>query len=400
MLVFVGIPCIDGKPHAALTDSLLAETLIGLEQGVHFLVDWVIGISSIESARNMLAAKFKASSADVLVMIDADISWSCGDLISLARRPEKVIGGTYRAKRSDERFHIRLPVERFGASFRVGGLPGGFLKIDRSVFDALDVPHYEGAKGPVGDYFPSGIQEGEYLTEDYGFCKLCRAAGIDVWLDPSIRLKHWDGMRFFAGDPAWWAEAQIRKEAGTSIKYCMDAIRDRRDTPETYAELIDAWSNAPLWTASPDMLATLADLARKADGSIIEFGSGVSTLVLRAATDQPIVSYDEDLEWAGKVDKAIAGSGYAEVEINVGGYWKPGTVYPGGNTLAVIDGPADQGNRTRFYRLMPRILKDGGSFVVDDLHFDVTANAMRVSGLTYRTVECRNGKRYAIGSIA
>src|SRR5690606_37887614 len=79
MLVCVGIPTIDGKLHANLVDSLLAETLLGHTQGVHFLVRSEMGCSLIGAARNKLAKWFlDTTQADCLVFVDSDISWPGG----------------------------------------------------------------------------------------------------------------------------------------------------------------------------------------------------------------------------------------------------------------------------------------------------------------------------------
>lgn len=206
MIVYIGIPVIDGKPYAALVDSLLAEQVLGYGKGVHFLVDWEIGCSLIGHARNKLVKRFlDTKEADCIVFVDADISWSGGQLAKLAQRPEDVIGGTYRAKSETEKFHVREPVEKVGSLYRVGGLPGGFIKISRPAFESIKADFYSDGAGTVlEDYFPTGLRDGVFYGEDYGFCRLWREAGGSVWLDPSIRLRHHDGGRHFTGDPAEW----------------------------------------------------------------------------------------------------------------------------------------------------------------------------------------------------
>lgn len=205
MIIYVGIPVIDGKPYAALVDSLLAEQLLGFYKGVHFLVDWEIGCSLIGHARNKIAKRFlDTKEADTLVFVDADISWSGGALAALAMRPEDVIGGTYRAKSDEEKFHVRGPVEMDGLLYQVSGLPGGFLKVTRDAFERIEAVDYLSGNVTLTDYFPTGVKDGCFWGEDYGFCRLWREAGGAVWLDPSIRLKHWDGARNYAGDPAEW----------------------------------------------------------------------------------------------------------------------------------------------------------------------------------------------------
>jgi hypothetical protein len=208
--IYIGIPVLDGKPHVALADCLLAEQMIGQKYGVRFKFEWVVGCSIIGLARNELVRRFlRANGSSSIVFVDADISWQPGVLTRLAIRSEPVIGGTYRPKQECERYFIRGPVEAVGGLYRVGGLPGGFLKVDRSAFLAIKAEAYECEGLTLNDYFPIGINKGVYWGEDYGFCRLWREAGGTVWLDPSIQLRHHDGGRFYSGNPNTW----LRKNA-------------------------------------------------------------------------------------------------------------------------------------------------------------------------------------------
>lgn len=206
MIVYVGVPVIDGKPYAAMVDSLLAEQLRCFREGVYLLVDWEPGCSLIGHARNRIADRFlKTKEAECIVFVDADISWRPGILLKLAKRPHDVIGGTYRAKRPDTYFHVLEPVVPHGQFYRVDGLPGGFLKISRNAFETIKPTMYgDEAGNAFGDYFPTGLIDGRLYGEDHGFCKLWRDTGGTVWLDPGIRLRHHDGLHLFDGDPAAW----------------------------------------------------------------------------------------------------------------------------------------------------------------------------------------------------
>lgn len=208
MLVYVGIPVLDGKPYAQLVDSLLAEHLRGFFEGVHFLVDWEIGCSLIGDARNRIAKRFLATKGcNVLVFVDADISWPTGSLIKLAKSRKDVIGGTYRPKVDDESYHVWGKAQKVGRLYRVDGLPGGFLKISRRALGKMKPKGYLSADGTATlDYFPMGFHRGVYYGEDYGFCRLYRQSGGTIWLDPSLKLRHHDGGRVFSGDPAKWLE--------------------------------------------------------------------------------------------------------------------------------------------------------------------------------------------------
>jgi hypothetical protein len=208
-LVYVGIPVLDGKPYAALVDSLLAEQLHCQSQGVHLLVEWEVGCSLIGDARNRLAKRFLATTeCKAMVFVDADISWPPGSLLKLVKSRKDVIGATYRSKQDDVHFHVHGRIDPVGKLYAVGGLPGGFIKISRRAFGQMKPKGYLASDNTVThDYFPMGFHRGTYYGEDYGFCRLYRQSGGTVWLDPSIQLRHHDGLRHFTGDPAEWLRA-------------------------------------------------------------------------------------------------------------------------------------------------------------------------------------------------
>jgi glycosyltransferase involved in cell wall biosynthesis len=210
MLVCVGIPVMDGKPCAQTVDSLLAEVVLGFKEGVHFLVLWEIGCSLIGVARNKIASRFlEIPGADCLIFVDADISWPAGALAKLAKSQHEVIGGTYMMKADGGKFHIRGTPEKEGDLYRVEGLPGGFIKMARSVFDKIDAkPYKDEFDKDMRDFFPTGFYEGRLWGEDYGFCRLWLESGGEIWLDPSIRLRHHDGARAFSGNFEEWLEGE------------------------------------------------------------------------------------------------------------------------------------------------------------------------------------------------
>jgi hypothetical protein len=208
MLIAVGIPVIDGKPCFQTVDSLLAEQLLGCGQGVHLYPIWEVGCSLIGVARNRIAKRFLDSKCDCLVFVDSDISWKGGELARLAKRPEDVVGATYRAKTEKVRFHVRGDPEKQGDLYKVEGLPGGFLKVSRHALETMKAQPYIDSFGhEMRDWFPAGIIDGRYFGEDYGFCKLWSDSGGTVFLDPSIILRHHGGFQAYSGDPIAFLES-------------------------------------------------------------------------------------------------------------------------------------------------------------------------------------------------
>lgn len=213
MIVVVGIPSFDGKPNAQTVDSLLAEQFVCARQGVHLLVQWSCGIPYVCIARNRLAGQFLAvKEADCMVMVDADVSWPAGTLLNLVRQPHDVIGGTYRTKEPNGgRFlvgdHDNKP-EKVGDLWKVDGLPGGFVKISRKAFERIETRQYRDNDGKNWkDYFPTGWLGDRYYQEDYGFCWLWRQNGGEVWLDPTLKVRHHNNsFQTFEGDAVAWMD--------------------------------------------------------------------------------------------------------------------------------------------------------------------------------------------------
>lgn len=68
----------------------------------------------------------------------------------------------------------------------------GARKIDRNLFvKKIFSTHVPDTKGGFAFFEPMIDPETwEYLSEDFAFCRLCRATGIDVWLDTKGKLGH------------------------------------------------------------------------------------------------------------------------------------------------------------------------------------------------------------------
>lgn len=211
-VVFVGIPVIDGKPHYKTVDSLLAEQLYCSQKGIHLLVEWEVGCSLIGDARNKLAKRFLAQpECKAMVFVDADISWPPGSLYTLIKSSKDVIGGTYRPKQDEVRFHVLGKARKRGGLYVVDGLPGGFIKISRRAFNRLQPKakaYLAADETKTYDFFPTGYYRGVYWGEDYGFCRLWRQCGGEVFLDPSLRLRHHDGSSYYTGNPEEWLRAR------------------------------------------------------------------------------------------------------------------------------------------------------------------------------------------------
>lgn len=182
--VHIGIPTYGGVEPEFLA-SLLAGVLVCREVGIEVEADIVSNCSLIAKARNEIAARFLSGGRDCLLFLDADLHFKAEDMVRLIQRPEAVIGSAYVKKDHSGIFvcnPVRPYVEQDGA-WEVEGIGTGFLRIKREALEGMDVPTY----GPeqTRAFFNCGIVDGEYMGEDYAFCREYRRQGGRVWMLPA-----------------------------------------------------------------------------------------------------------------------------------------------------------------------------------------------------------------------
>lgn len=142
-----------------------------------------------------------ASGMDALFFLDADLNFDGQDFINVLRRPEAVVGGTYRTKEADGVRFTCWPVMPYNwqdGVIEMESIGTGFLRIKREVFERMEAPAVEGTKA----YFNCRVEDGKYLGEDYAFCKDWREQGGTVWAYPS-NIKHC-GRYEYEGDFHRW----------------------------------------------------------------------------------------------------------------------------------------------------------------------------------------------------
>ena len=370
------------------------------------------GNPDIGDARNELVGEFLKTDCTDLVFIDADLYWEAKDLVHLVQYDRDVVAGVYPTKDSSEsRFPARLIAgdqwTEADGLLEVEAVPGGFLRIKRHVIEGLAKesdwfqPNGVNSQDKVPLIFMSTFEDGEKWGEDFTFCRKWRKAGGKIYINPEWRFQHY-------GLHVWQDSfgAHLRRRQNISLSHCMKQISDGRDTLNTYLELHRTWDNGA-WAAGPDMLMVIAGLARKG-GPIIEFGTGLSTIVARAANPTAeIVAYDHSGHWALKVDKAIREAGYPEVHIKVTDLVGFPPFYEINEErrfmLAICDGPPhrEDEDRSLTYPNLTSVLAPGGRIVVDDLHFpDARENFeswAKSAGADYRVAD--GEKLFGIATI-
>jgi len=248
--LFVATPCYGGLVHHRYMQCLCLLLQYGAANGIEISVELLGHESLITRGRNTLAAKFLDNTTTThLLFIDADTGFEVQQVLRMLAFDRDVVAGMYPLKLIDwtaealdrlrhgepiEQAPIRFvgtpsePREQEGA-FVAGDYAGtGFMLIKREVFarmfEAYPRLRYTAAHNAAvpsnspNQYalFDCVIDEetGEYLSEDYTFCKRWRKIGGKIWLDTESRLMHVGAYEFY-GTPKARFEATRSPKAST-----------------------------------------------------------------------------------------------------------------------------------------------------------------------------------------
>jgi len=332
------------------------------------------GNCHIDDSRNQLVRDFLETDCEQLVFLDTDVFWLPADLRRLIEHDRDIVAGIYPLKNDDEDYPVApLPGERWsdsGGLVEVAGVPTGFLKIKRRVLEALypTVPHHRSKEDGHGRLlipvlFERTLNGTSRRGGDYEFCVKARAAGFKVYVDPTMQLGH-QGTKLFHGCLGHFWRRDVAIPEG------IRAIRLGTDTPATYLEMYNVWGNN--WAMSPEALFTCVQVARNANGPVLECGAGLSTLCIAAATAETVHTVESSPIWAQKVDRLAKENGLGNVRVHLrdivqhdGFEWyanAPGFEYG----MVVCDGPPRKTGRGGLFKLMRDNIADA-PIIIDDI---------------------------------
>ncbi len=225
--LYLASPCYGGTLNIYFVQSLLALQDACRAKGLPLQVDMMGGDALITRARSRLAAQFLASDATQLLFIDADIGFKPENVFRLLEANRDVVAAVCplksidweKARRAAEAGVADLQAASIGYVVRFIPTPDssveveggfakvayggtGFLMIKRAAMQAVVDAHPElrarmgdmaDAAAPVATMiFDTMIEPetGQYLSEDYAFCRRWRDLGGDIWADMEARLTH------------------------------------------------------------------------------------------------------------------------------------------------------------------------------------------------------------------
>lgn len=186
-------------------------------------VAFIDGDSLVNRARNSIVETFLRGPCTHLVFIDTDIEFKPSDvdtLVDRLREGHSIVSGLYPKKQDALEWVINakeggFTIDPENPLVEIAYAGTGFLAISRQVFVDMAATsckdrwfwtdNGQGDRRIQHDFFPVGVYEYEdgkrrFLSEDWYFCELAKAAGHKIMCDTSIRTKHigkkvyWEGM--------------------------------------------------------------------------------------------------------------------------------------------------------------------------------------------------------------
>ena len=208
--LMIGLPAYDHKVGVKMAVSLMQLGQKLLEHGIDVEVNSLCGCSVVSRARNIIAHRFVKSDCDHLMFIDADMTFEADSVIRLMcwNQDKAIVAGAYEARKEGKVYIVSLD-----GGYGVNGPQGkvtmdaaglvrayrvatGFMMIQKRVFEVLKEAHPEWEHKDTNtdermySFFDFKSTPGGYIGEDFLFCDRVREQGMDIWLDPTIKLGH------------------------------------------------------------------------------------------------------------------------------------------------------------------------------------------------------------------
>ena len=219
---FIATPCYGGQVTSEYLQSIVYFSRLATEINLKFQLFTSKNESLVTRARNRAVASFLKTDATHLVFIDSDIGFNPFDVFRMLLHDVEVVCASYPMKGIDWEFmlnktftsveeikdaSIQHVINSLGEADPKTGLltvkdaGTGFMFIKRSVIESMIEAHPEWSHDMSNNetwsaVFDCEIEDGQYLSEDYTFCRRWQRMGGTVWLDPEVNLTHTGSFTF------------------------------------------------------------------------------------------------------------------------------------------------------------------------------------------------------------
>ncbi len=209
--ILIGTPAYNGMVHSEYMHSLLNF----LNHGIRYSVVTIGNESLITRARNSLLAKFWSSETFThLLFLDADVFLDHVGLQSMLDHQKDVIGAPVYLKGKDEKglqtLNTDAKPEELPALQSVQRIGTAALLLSRKAVASLvnlaieenrtykinKLYRQDGVPETHYDIFRVGINNNEYLSEDFWVCKELKELGYEIFADTSVYTRHYGVVAF------------------------------------------------------------------------------------------------------------------------------------------------------------------------------------------------------------
>jgi hypothetical protein len=205
------------NPHWDYSNSLIQTRLLFERLGMRHDHYWLSGLP-IHRARNQLAAIFLSRDFDTALLIDDDMGWDPTAALRVVSSRRPFVGAAGRKRinkpKSDPSAWCAyfpqdadLLVDDMGAITAKAGdtkVGAAFVKLSRAVFEKLIAfhpdwkldRHDDSINAEIAPWYYRFFEAPDHGGEDFQFCERYQDVGGKVWIDTSIKLRHWGESAF------------------------------------------------------------------------------------------------------------------------------------------------------------------------------------------------------------
>lgn len=236
MKIGLCVPAYDGRVHDSHSVSVVRTMMKARERGIDIHMIGGRGSPVLPDVRNWCVAQALAAGCDKVWFVDSDISWeTCIDeALNMISAPVDIVAGVHQKRNVTWHDPAKLVVgwkkippkeDQETGLWEVSRVATAFVCIDRRVFEKM------AEAGIAQNYLPNGTIDEDvhypfyrtyfwygfnecvpldpvrkrleelgvpapyriFVGEDYWFCQQAEALGFKIYIDPRIRLTHFDG---------------------------------------------------------------------------------------------------------------------------------------------------------------------------------------------------------------
>jgi len=204
MKVVIGTPSLTGQVQSEYVESLVETIRLVSKHDIELYPILLSYESILPQARNEIVKIAYGAEADMLVFVDADMSWSPSAFLKVVQAEQDVIAITYPRKSDEPRFEVNFDLNNLelnGDLLKVRSVGTGFLKLSKTVLTGLweNSPEVLFRGRVLKNIFEYATPKPDttddsalvFMSEDIHLCAKIQALGFGIWVDTTATCQHY-----------------------------------------------------------------------------------------------------------------------------------------------------------------------------------------------------------------